>query len=231
MDAVPEATPAQLADLATWPDTADRPWVRANMVVTLDGSITGPSGTSRTISSAEDHELLLLLRRTCDVIMIGASTARAEGYRRPAVPLVIISGSLRGLADVPALREDDTTGRPRPIVITTERSDPAARQALEPYAEVEVCGEEAVDLGLALAALDRRGYRRVHCEGGPHLLGELVSADLLDELFVTITPILLGGTHEHHLIDVEGFMPREVQFTSIHSSNGSVFLRAAVRGQ
>lgn len=226
-----ETTPDALAALAAWPVNIDRPWVRANMVTTLDGAVAGPTGTSRSISSPEDHALLLLLRRTCEVILIGASTARREGYRRPSVPLAIISRSLTGLVQVPALGADAGTGRPRPLIVTCAASDPRMRAELESHADVLVCGQDDVDLQLAVVALADRGLHRIHCEGGPAVLGGLIAADLLDELFLTLSPILLGAPSTLHLVDLPGFTPRTTAFTSVHTSGGSVFLRMSMREQ
>ena len=61
---------------------AERPWVRANFVSTLDGAATGPDGRSGSINTGADREVFALLRALADVVVVGAGTARAEGYRR-----------------------------------------------------------------------------------------------------------------------------------------------------
>ena len=62
--------------------TAERPWVRANFVSTLDGAATGADGRSGSINTGADREVFALLRALADVVVVGAGTARAEGYRR-----------------------------------------------------------------------------------------------------------------------------------------------------
>ena len=69
-----------------------------------------------------------------------------------------------------------------------------ARRA-EEVADVVIVGDDDVDLPAATAALRERGLHRVHCEGGPTLLAQLVAADLLDELLLTVTPLLAGGAY------------------------------------
>lgn len=230
MRALPELEPDQIAALADWPDAPGRAHVRANMVMTLDGTVIGRAGTSRTISSPEDHALLLLLRRDCQVILIGANTARTEGYRRPNVPLALVSRSLDGLLDVPALVADRDTGRPRPIVITARSSDAAKRDAIARYADVEFAGEDTVDLAQAISVLESRGLTRVHCEGGPHLLGQLMDLELVDELYCAVTPRLLGSAEGHRLLPSLETAPRRLPLRTAYRSAGTVFLRYRARG-
>lgn len=224
MHGLPELTPTEIAERADWPDTTTA-HVRANMVMTLDGSVIGTTGTSRTISSPEDHELLLLLRRDCHAILIGASTARTEGYRRPQVPLALISRSLHGLLDVPALVADHENGRPRPIVITTRSSDAGLRAAVAEFADVEMVGEDSVDLAQAIAVLAERGLTRIHCEGGPHVLAQMMDLGLIDELYCAITPRLLGADEALHLVPGLQHAPRQLTLRSAYRSAGTVFLR------
>jgi riboflavin biosynthesis pyrimidine reductase len=80
----------------------------------------------------------------------------------------------------------------RTIVITTESAMPGRRAAAARTAEVIVAGETSVDLKAAVDALAERGHQRISCEGGPHLLAQLADAGLLDELCLTISPLLAG---------------------------------------
>ena len=87
------------------------------------------------------------------------------------------------------------TGAPedaRTHVITCAAADPKRRAEAEKVAEVIVAGQDRVEPAAALQALAERGYQTVLCEGGPTWLGELVAADRLDELCLTIAP-LMGG--------------------------------------
>jgi riboflavin biosynthesis pyrimidine reductase len=82
----------------------------------------------------------------------------------------------------------------RPIIVTHERSALPKRQELSRAADVVVCGEDTVDPRAMLSELTRRGLRQVLCEGGPHLFGTLISADCVDELCLTLSPVLENGS-------------------------------------
>lgn len=183
----------------------DRPWVRANMVSSLDGTAT-VDGRSAGLSSTADKVVFDVLRGLCDVVLVGAGTARAEGYRapgpkpayaahraglgqRPAPVLALVSGRL----DLdPA--SDLFTGAERTLVVTATGSDPTARSRLAEVADVVVvAGGERVDVSAAVDELVARGLPRVLCEGGPHLLADVARADRLDELCLTTAPCVAGG--------------------------------------
>ncbi len=187
-----------LATAYAFPDR-DR-WVRANMVASLDGR-AAVSGRSKGLSSRDDQRLLTLLRDLADVILVGAGTVRAERYPNlpPAgprrrrwgfsapPPIAVVTGG--GLdPDLPIFAPGAAAP---PLVLTTE--DGAARLPALP-ATVITAGRSRLDLAAGLNALAARGLRRVHCEGGPGLLGQLVAADLLDELCLTSAPLLVGGS-------------------------------------
>jgi len=182
-----------------------RAWsVRANMIATLDGAAQGPDGRSRSINGPADWRVFRVMRAVADVVLVGAGTARAEGYTPLPVPadlraaraargqdaglalaLVSASGALP-----PGLRGTD---RP-PFVVTTAACPRLAELRAELGADrVLVTGDDRVDLAAALAALAERGLTRVLAEGGPRLLTDLVQADLVDELCLTTSPLLVGG--------------------------------------
>lgn len=81
----------------------------------------------------------------------------------------------------------------RPIVVTHAQAPAAQRAALEPVADVIVVGEQAVDVRAMLDVLAERGFRQVLSEGGPHLFGSLLEADLVDELCLSLSPMLVAG--------------------------------------
>ncbi len=182
----------------------DGRWLRANMVSSADGAAS-LDGASAGLSSDTDRRVFALLRTLCDVILVGAATARAERYKpaRPhelwrdlrtgralTPPIAVITGRLDLDPGGPLI----TTAPPdaRTIVITTARAPRDVRAAIEPHADVIIAGEETVDFTVAVDALAERGHRRILAEGGPHLLAELLEAGLLDELCLTIGPLLAG---------------------------------------
>jgi riboflavin biosynthesis pyrimidine reductase len=81
----------------------------------------------------------------------------------------------------------------RPIILTTETARNSTRAALETVADVVVCGYERVQADVLVRVLEERGLRRIHCEGGPHLFGDLVAASGFDELCITLSPRLEAG--------------------------------------
>lgn len=192
-----------LADAYPYP--AGRAWLRANMVASADGA-AHLDGLSAGLSSAGDKRIFGILRVLADVVLVGAGTARAEQYKparrrpqfaalragRPASPAIaVVSRSLD--LDLAGPLFTDAPHDARTIVITCESSPADRRAETAKVAHVIVVGSRGVDLAGALAALQRRGLRRVICEGGPHLLGELASAGLVDELCLTLAPMLTGA--------------------------------------
>lgn len=202
----------------------ERNWLRANMVSSLDGAAQGVDGRSGTINTAADHVVFEVLRALSDIVVIGAGTARVEGYgaltlpepyaalrlalgRPPELPLALVteSGNLPpGLTENPA--------GTAVYAITRAGSDAVARLRAQLGTEhVIVAGDLHVDLAEARTALHDRGFRHVHTEGGPTLLGALLDAGLVDELDLTLSPTVVGGTGIR-IVDgpavAAGFTPR-----------------------
>lgn len=189
---------------AARPAPADRPWTLSNFVAGIDGAIA-VEGRVDGLSSPEDQQVFGLLRSLADVVLVGAGTFRAEPYPPPRLPEhQRAERELRGQTPVPALavvsrslqldwdRPAFTAAEVRPLVITSAAADPGARRRAEQVADVMVAGEEVVDVAAASSGLRARGHEVVLCEGGPGLLSELLAGQLLDELCLTIAP-LVGG--------------------------------------
>lgn len=200
----PSPPPALDDDLVRAYAPPQRPWLRVNFVTSLDGAVE-VDGRSGGLSNPVDQRLMQVLRTHCDAVLLGAGTFRVERYgasllsasrqawRRdhglPEHPaLVIVSGSLDLDPHSPAF----TAAPRRPLVLTHAAAPEARRSALEPVADVLVAGDARVDLTAGLALLRARGLAQVLCEGGPHLLGALTAADLVDEMCLTISPVLAG---------------------------------------
>lgn len=175
-------------------------WVTGHMVAGIDGRVG-------SLSTEPDQALFRSMRQIADIVMVGAETVRREGYGlvrlsepakaqrqelgKPALPPVaVVSRSLnldwsaRLFAHAP---EDAPTH-----VITCASAGPERIAEARQHATVIVAGEERVEPEKALRALADAGHHVVLCEGGPTLLGELVAADRLDELLLSISP-LMGG--------------------------------------
>jgi riboflavin biosynthesis pyrimidine reductase len=166
------------------------PWLRVNMVSTLDGAATGESGRSGSINNTADQRVFHALRDQCDAILVGAGTARAERYRVAAVPIVVVSHRCL----VPERLRNAPPGK---VLLATCADSIGLDEARETLGaeHVIVTGESQVDLPAMKAALVERGFRDILCEGGPHLLRDLLDAGAVDELCLTWVPRAIGGVH------------------------------------
>lgn len=166
------------------------PWLRVNMVETVDGAATGDSGRSGSINNAVDKVVYDQLRALADAVVVGAGTARVEGYAPVDKPTVVVSR--RG--HVPDLLRG---GAPGAVLLATCAGAELLAEArgLLGDEHVLVLGDETVDLAALKDALAARGLTQLICEGGPHLLRDLVADGVADELCATIVPRLLGGEH------------------------------------
>ncbi len=182
-----EVDDARLEELYAVPAT---PWVRVNMVSTVDGSATGEGGLTGSINNEADHRVFDLLRRQADVVVVGAGTARAEGYTALDLPLVLVSR--RG--EVPPRLRGAEPGRV--LMATCEQAEHLAEaRTLLGEEHVLVLGSHRVDLPLLRQVLVDRGWTRILSEGGPHLLRDLVAEGVADEICCTTAPRLVAGEH------------------------------------
>jgi 5-amino-6-(5-phosphoribosylamino)uracil reductase len=199
-----DATVQALADLYAYPDPVPPGgWVRANMISTLDGSATGPDSLSGSIGGPADRAVFSAVRGVADVILAGAGTARAEGYRRPQAMAEFAERRARdGQPPAPSLALITRTGTlpagavgpGSGYVVTSEDADLAALTAQVGADRVIVAGRTEVDLAAAVAALAHRGMPRILLEGGPRVLGQALAQGVVDELCLSLSPILVGGS-------------------------------------
>lgn len=236
-----EAGPAgdeDLEQLYGYPD--DRPWLAVNFVSSADGAVE-VQGQSAGLTNATDQRAYRTGSDLADLVLVGAGTANIEDFhgihpdelmaqrrRRNGlseVPTlaVVTSGSLP--ADSPALTDVLT-----PTVVITCTSTPSAtREAWAAAgARVLVAGTDVVDLPLALKSLAGEGLRRVHCDGGPHLFGALLSAGLVDELRMALSPLLVSGGAER-IAAGAGIDPAELELASVLAEENTLLLRYLVR--
>ena len=224
-----------LAALYAYPDGR---WLRANMVSSADGAAS-LDGASAGLSCDTDRQVFALLRTLSDVILVGAATARVERYKparppqarrdlrgdgsgRPLTPpIAVVTRRLDLDPDSPLI----TAAPPdaRTIVITTAQAPRDIRAAFELRADVIIAGEETVDFKVAVNALAERGHRRMLAEGGPHLLAQLLEAGLLDELCLTIAP-LMAGPGANRIVAGALPAPRPLPLTLVHVLDDDGFL-------
>jgi len=212
-------------------------WVRANMVATVDGAAAGPDGLSGSISTPADRRVFSALRGLADVILVGAGTVRAEGYGAPrakaefaawrtarsqaAAPVLAVMS--RSLDLDPASPMFGDAAHPA-VILTVDSADAARRRRLEKVADVVPVGETDVGGERALRELADRGLRRVLCEGGPTLLAQLLHEDLLDELCLTVSPLLTGPARRT-LTTKALDPPVGLSLTGLLEEDGTLFTR------
>ncbi|MEV7022071.1 pyrimidine reductase family protein [Kitasatospora sp. NPDC093558] len=238
----PVADPSSLESLAAlyaYPDQVNRgrPWLRANMVAGLDGGAK-LDGLSEGLSGDADKRIFGVLRALSDVVLVGAETVRAEGYRpararaefaaaraaagqAPAPAIAIVSRSLTLDLDAPLFTEPLV----RTVVITTADAPAERRRAVAEVADLILAGEGSVDLRAGVSALVERGWTRLLTEGGPRLLGQLAAADLLDELCLSLAPLITGGDAPRIIHDAGMPDARRMRLVSLIEQKGFLFTR------
>jgi riboflavin biosynthesis pyrimidine reductase len=163
-----------------------RPWVSLCMISSLDGAVV-VDGRSGPLGNPTDRDVLLTLRELADVVLVGAGTARGEGYGPPGKPglrVAVVTNS--GAVDLSSPLFSSGAG----FLVVPEAADVDAGAV-----DVLRAGVERVDLALALATLDSivPGVGVVQAEGGPTLNGSLLAADSVDELNLTVSPRMVVG--------------------------------------
>jgi riboflavin biosynthesis pyrimidine reductase len=228
----PDPTPLgddELARLYAYPESLDRPYIRVNFVASADGAATA-DGLSAGLSSAPDRRLFGVLRQLAEVVLVGAGTARAENYggaskpnRTTGVPPRIAVVTASAQLD-PAARLFTDTHVP-PLILTASTA-PAAnlRRLADAGAEVVALAGDRVDGAQVVTALAGLGLYRVLCEGGPHLFGDLLAADAVDELCLTVSPILLGGGSDRIAMGPD-HPPRGLRLASALTEDDVLLLR------
>jgi riboflavin biosynthesis pyrimidine reductase len=206
------------------PPAGERPAVRLNMIASIDGA-TAVAGLSGGLGGPADHALFAVLRAQADVVLVAAGTVRAEHYGPSKVPVAVISRSCRLDWDSPFF----TAAIAPPVVITVAEAPALARKKAADLAEVIIAGEQDVDLAAALGALSERGYAQVLAEGGPTLNGQLAAAGLLDELCLTLSPLLAGGEAKRILAGPAVVAGPGWRLRSLCEQDGFLFLRYRLR--
>lgn len=198
--------PVDDADLAAaYAYPSETPWLRGNMIASADGAATR-EGRAGGLGNATDQHLLGLLRALSDVVIAGSGTVISEGYgpararaeyqqlraaagRPPAPVMAVVSNRLH----LDFASRYFTKALQRPIVVTCEAAPPDSLRAAREVADVIVAGAKTVEPTLLVEALAQRGHTRLLCEGGPTFLGDVAASGALDELCLTISPMLVGG--------------------------------------
>ncbi|MBX3286541.1 MAG: dihydrofolate reductase family protein [Actinobacteria bacterium] len=206
------------------------------MVASVDGA-TAIDGVSGGLGGPADKTVFRAIRAVADVIVVAAGTARAEGYGPPrtapadqearrargqqAFPrLALVSRSLDLDPTSPMFAEAPEP----PLVFTVAGAAPDRHRAVEAVAEVVVLPGDGVDPVELLADLHQRGCRVVLAEGGPSLNAQLVAAGVVDEVDLSLSPMLVGGTSSRVAIGgVE--RPADLALAHLWEADGLLFAR------
>jgi riboflavin biosynthesis pyrimidine reductase len=175
-------------------------YMRVNFVSSACGAVT-LNGMSGGLSGPADKRVFHLLRDLADVVLVAAGTIRNERYGYPDFsPARRERRRALGLAELPTfaivsrsldldLTSSLFTDPPvRTVVLTDSSAPPDRRAELEKHADVVI----ADGVPAKVQALRDRGLRKILCEGGPTLFAALVGAGQLDELCLTVSPLLAG---------------------------------------
>jgi 5-amino-6-(5-phosphoribosylamino)uracil reductase len=217
------------------------------MISSVDGA-AALDGRTAGLAGPADRALFSALRSLTDVVLVGASTARAEHYgparlsadlraRRESagwrpVPRIVV---LTRTCDLDLQSKLFTEAEERTIVITSERAAATHRERLDPVADLFTAGEEEVSMDAAMATLGALGITSVLAEGGPSVLAQLVAADLVDELCLTLAPMMVPAPVERIVApaSIGAAVPLELVHVLVGDENegGYLFLRYGRRRQ
>jgi riboflavin biosynthesis pyrimidine reductase len=197
-----------LTQLYAYPDDLHTCWMRASMIASIDGGATD-DGKSGGLGGAGDRAVFAHMRQLADVILVGAGTVRIENYSGAQFnPAQRQARQRRGQAEVPPIAVITNSGEldhdaklftrteVPPLILTSSDSVADTRRRLGSVAEVidaSAAHSDRVDSTAVRNILSEHGLFRVLSEGGPSLVGTLIADGLLDELCVTVAPVLVGG--------------------------------------
>ena len=248
--------PREIVELYDGGLRLDSPVVFANFVSSLDGVVALPSiqASPSVISgkSEADRFVMGVLRASADVVLVGAGTVRAEPQHRWTPEFVcpqLEGGFARlraslGLSAQPRLAVVSARGELEPglpaldgaFVITTARGAARLRDRGLSTATIVEAGEEVVDLKVLIERLQEEGHGAILSEGGPTVIGQLLDGGLLDELFLTISPVVIGRTASQPRpglvegVDLLGEGPRAAELWSVRRHRSHLFVRYSFAG-
>lgn len=230
----------ELERLYEYPNETE--WLAVNFVSSADGAAE-VGGRAARLSNPTDQKVLKLGSDLADVLLVGARTAMIENFRglhpdketeqrrrrhrlSAIAPTAVVTTGDTLPGDAPVVTEAKV-----PTIVVTCNAAPAHKRRAwkDAGAEVLVSGDTTVDLPAALNTLAERGLRRIDCEGGPHLFGSLLAAGMVDELRLTLSPLLVSGTATR----IAAGVPLDrinLDAVSILAEDGTILIRYLVKG-
>ena len=209
---------------------ADRPYLALNMVATVDGR-AALNGSAVGIGSVADKHLMRELRAEADVVLHGAGTVRADPLSARVTPEFIPGRVARGMSE-----------QPLGAIVTRSGQLPLEHPYYDSATVIYACGDHAVAVRKptvevrhvgsvqdVVADLARRGACRILCEGGPTLNDALFQAGLVDEIFLTIAPKIVGGLDPLTIVKGDALGVIHLELASLVNLEGELFLKYRVQ--
>lgn len=195
-----------------------KPWVFSNLAISLDGKIATQSREAFYLGTPADRDQMQVLRRRCQVIVMGATTLRSYkkfcGLRKePAAKQpanAIVSTGLEGVSPSWPFFKDPELKR---FLFVTQPLSAARRAAFAKTCEIIDLKKPTRSNPVAkqiIDALNQRGYTQLLVEGGGGLMWDFASQNLIDEYNVTLTPKIVGGKDSPTLVEGVGFKPADI---------------------
>ncbi len=211
--------------------------VISNNAISLDGRINTAEGLFTSLGSAKDHERMSLLRSQADAVLVGGKTFRAwphpslpegEHLHQLKAPIwnVVVSRTL----DVPLAADFLAEQRIRPLFLTGRSAPPGFPAEVVQCSECD-SGTENIPIPWILDTLQKRGVETLLVEAGGELLFQFLAADAVDEIYVTLCPLIIGGQHSPSLAAGSGFSStemRRLKLISTEIEQDEIFLHYAV---
>jgi riboflavin-specific deaminase-like protein len=221
-----------------------RPHVSVNMAMSLDGKINTYRREAFALGSENDRRLMDVLRAGAEAVIVGAGTVRHDGHpillryddliekrRERGFPPHPVNVVLSRKLDMPSTRPFFHDARTRKIIFTT-MSAPAARvKRFSKLAEVVVLPKRTLSPSDVLDDLGRRRFKKVLVEGGGEVHFAFARENVVDEIYATVTPRLIGGASSPTLLDGRGFSAADhlrLRLVSLKRSGDELFLRYRV---
>ena len=237
---VVDVDPMELYPALPRPKPAERPWLMINMIASADGAIA-VDGTSGALGNPADEAVFSAVRACPDWIVAAAGTVRVESYGLPRPSeasrrarlasgraerprLAVVSASLDLDLSLP-LFADQRPGEDPPTILTGSTAEPGAVERLEPVAEVVRLPSPRPQAAEILAELDRRGAEVVLSEGGPSFNGQLADAGVVDELCLSIAPLVAGGPSPRIVHGSARTVPLNMSIDHVLESSDTLFIR------
>ena len=206
-----------------------RPYVIISAAMSIDGKIASRTGRSN-LSSKKDLVRVHNLRKMADAILVGKNTINVDDplltvrYVKGKNPIRIILDSKGSLS--PKSKVIETAKKIPTILVVSEKASRHVQRFVAKGVQVIRCGQDKIDLKKLLQILGKKGIKRIIVEGGGTTNWYFFKEKLVDEIAITITPYVLGGTTAISLVEGKGFgeIPKSFKLKNIEKLQNEIIL-------